>query len=314
MRLQGCDRHLVVKYAEDQHKRKDRRGQLSNGQSFNNPNGIEDQMNQDGRELYFYPRNRMPPAASYRNQQSSTMLMDQNSTGIDSPYNTSAAAGYTPSRNAGKNIGSSSMTGASPVNSVDWYAQQMPQMVYSGQMVHDQSQMHNQSISYDSHAVNQHMMTQGQPQQRTVQNMVYMRPNDRAGQQGTGYINSATVIVGSLPQHADVALLHDLCAPYGQIISAQVDVDPSASQSNGTLGACSGRGRVQMAGLAQAQYATQALNGAIIFEGGRPLQVIYNVLLNDDNCFYVAPWGLILSFLQICFFNRLVSPRHRLGL
>ena len=28
-----------------------------------------------------------------------------------------------------------------------------------------------------------------------------------------------------------------------------------------------------MAGLAQAQYAMQALNGVVIFEGGRPLQV-----------------------------------------
>lgn len=104
-----------------------------------------------------------------------------------------------------------------------------------------------------------------------------MRPTRSA--QEPGYNSSVTLIISSLPQHADIALLHDLCAPYGQIISAQVDVDPSNSQldvANGR-GGCSGRGRVQMANMSQAQYATQALNGAIIFEGGRPLQVIHCV-------------------------------------
>jgi RNA recognition motif. (a.k.a. RRM, RBD, or RNP domain) len=274
-RLQGCDRHLVVKYAEDQHKKKDRRGQMGTGHPFNNSNGMEDSMGQDSRDPYYYPRSRGVPPAMYRNQQATTMLMGHNSTGLESQYIPSTSVGYAPSRNIGKNVGSSSMSGdVSPINSLDWYGQ-MPQMVYDGQMVHNQSQMHNQAIGYDQHSVNQHMMSQGQSQQRAGQGVVYMR-TPRVIQQESGYNSSATLIVSSLPQHVDVALLHDLCSPYGQIISAQVDVDPSSSQQDGPAGrgACSGRGRVQMANLSQAQYATQALNGAIIFEGGRPLQVI----------------------------------------
>jgi hypothetical protein len=91
--------------------------------------------------------------------------------------------------------------------------------------------------------------------------------------QEPGYSGSVTLVIQALPPHADVALLHDLCAPYGRILSAQIDVDTTTMPQDGSKGVCSGRGRVQMAGLAQAQYACQALNGAIIFEGGRPLQV-----------------------------------------
>lgn len=269
-RLQGCDRHLVVKYAEDQHKKKDRRGQMGNGNMSNNSSGMDELM-QDGRDNFYYNRSRMAPTM-YRNQQASPMLMGQHSSGLDSPYHSSTSGGYQPSRGNGKNAGSSSMSGdTSPLASLDWYGQ-MPQMVYDNQMVHSQSQMHNQSLGYDQ--INQHMMAQGQSQQRSGQGVVYMR-SARAVQEPA--YNSVTLIVSSLPQHADIALLHDLCAPYGQIISAQVDVDPSNSQldvANGR-GGCSGRGRVQMASLSQAQYATQALNGAIIFEGGRPLQVAF---------------------------------------
>jgi hypothetical protein len=150
------------------------------------------------------------------------------------------------------------------VNSMDWFAQQqmqqMPQMAAYGQ------QMHGQQISYDQLSLEHQMMAQ-----RNGQGTLYMR-SPRAAQE-PGYSGSVTLVIQCLPPHADVALLHDLCAPYGRILSAQIDVDTTMRQEPNRPGVCSGRGRVQMAGLAQAQYATQALNGAIIFEGGRPLQV-----------------------------------------
>ena len=172
------------------------------------------------------------------------------------------------------------MTPASNSNAspLDWYGQ-IPQMVYDSQMANPQT---THSLGYGQHTVDQQMMSQVQGQQhRSSQNQIqnqvqgpgtiYMRSprvdNDPQ------YNGSITLVIGFLPQHADVALLHDLCAPYGRIINAQIDVDPNSS-SDSSLGGCFGRGRVQMAGLSQAQYATQALNGAIIFEGGRPLQVI----------------------------------------
>lgn len=93
------------------------------------------------------------------------------------------------------------------------------------------------------------------------------------------YSGSVTLNICSLPAQADVALLHDLFSPYGRILSAQIDVD-TAAQNRGAAAAgasrvsvCSGRGRVQMAGLPQAEYAAQALNGAVITDDGVPIQV-----------------------------------------
>lgn len=107
------------------------------------------------------------------------------------------------------------------------------------------------------------------------------------------YAGSVTLNISNLPENADIALLHDLLAPYGRILSAQIDVIDSSAQnglhkpdSGGadsnvsspavtprTTGLCSGRGRVQIQGLPAAQFAAQSLNGAVIYEGAQPLQV-----------------------------------------
>lgn len=52
----------------------------------------------------------------------------------------------------------------------------------------------------------------------------------------------------------------------------QVD---SSSAARGSM--CSGRGNVQMEGLESAHLALQALNGAILFEGSRPLTVTMTI-------------------------------------
>ena len=88
-----------------------------------------------------------------------------------------------------------------------------------------------------------------------------------------GYAGCVTLTVACLPTNADVALLHDLFAPYGRILSAEIQVDSNPPNSTSRGGLCTGKGKVQIEGIAQAQLATQALNGAIIFEGVSPLMV-----------------------------------------
>jgi hypothetical protein len=61
--------------------------------------------------------------------------------------------------------------------------------------------------------------------------------------------------VHNLHPQADAALLHELFAPYGKILSAQVETERGTGRGGGGL--CTGRGRVQMAGFAQAEYAAQ---------------------------------------------------------
>ena len=76
-----------------------------------------------------------------------------------------------------------------------------------------------------------------------------------------------TLTVMHLPGTADVSLLHDIFAPYGRVTSAQIDVGPGT-----------GNGTVVMEGLASAQCAVHALNGAILFEGSRPIVVLLSSL------------------------------------
>lgn len=272
----GCDRHLLVKYAEDQHKIKDRRrqtgGMLGGPMGMNMMDGMAMMdMKQDIRDPYFYNRPRNPSTMYPR--QSSPINMGQMShlLGGNQLYLPATVGGYPSSRGIGKNMSSSSMTGSSNsnTNSLDWYGQ-MPQMVYDNQMSnghHAQSQ-----LGYDQRSIGQQMGGQSQRQGQGQRNAYASSP--RGASQEPGYSGSVTLIIGCLPEHADVALLHDLCAPYGRIISAVVDLDTnSISEGAGARGGCTARGRVQMAGLSHAQYATNALNGAIIFEGGRPLEV-----------------------------------------
>jgi len=106
---------------------------------------------------------------------------------------------------------------------------------------------------------------------RAGQGTVFMR-SPRIVHEG-GYSGSVTLSISNLPSHADVALLHDLFAPYGRVLSAQIDVTPPDGTNGRGGNLCSGRGHIQMAGLACAQYSTSALNGAVISEDGYPLQV-----------------------------------------
>lgn len=106
--------------------------------------------------------------------------------------------------------------------------------------------------------------------------------------------SGVTLLISNLPLHADVTTLHELISPYGRILSAQVEISDSSNGARMTL--CSGRGFVQMANISQAQYAIQALHGTIMFEGGSPLQVLcYQYYYNRDILFTYS----LISLFQI---------------
>lgn len=278
----------MVKYAEDQHKKKDRRSQLLVGpmasNMMENSYSYEGHMNPDARDPYLYSRGRGSQPGMYRTQQSPAQmnLMSQSQQGNHN-FSSSSTANYL-SRESGKGASPSmSPSSVSNINSSDWYSQgQMFQgVMYDHQMGNPQAHMSsNQSLNYDQHAMDQHMISQGQrsshnqgQNQNQGQGTLYMRPNRVTNE--SGYDGAVAIIISFLPQHADVALLHDLCAPYGRIVSAQIDVDNNSisPEESSALGGCTGRGRVKLSTMSQAQYAAQTLNGAIIFEGGRPLRV-----------------------------------------
>jgi hypothetical protein len=249
----------MVKYAEDQHKRKENRSQigfLGRPMDMNSMDhvsmGMIERMRPDDRDPYYHSRSRMPQIM-YRDH-SSPMPIGQNLIG-ESQYHPQSL--YPSTRGHNKNMisNSSSMPSTSPS---DWYGQ-IPQMAYDSQM--SSQQMHGQGYS-------QIQPRTGQSQQGNV----FVR-SPRAVKD-PGYNGVVTLIVNCLPQQVDVALLHDLCAPYGKIIDAHIDVE--SNRINDECARGESVGRVQMAVLSHAQYAVQALNGAIIFDGGRPLQVHFN--------------------------------------
>lgn len=92
-----------------------------------------------------------------------------------------------------------------------------------------------------------------------------------------------TLHVSNLPPQTDVATLQELFAPFGRVLSATIDVDTTTNNNNssssgstsgtnsGRVSVCAGRGRVQVAGLAQAEVAVQAMHGSYLSD--MPIQV-----------------------------------------
>jgi len=85
----------------------------------------------------------------------------------------------------------------------------------------------------------------------------------------------ATLTMTNLPPQTDVALLYDLVAPFGHVLSAEIDI--VKAEGDGCV-VCSGRGYVKVQGLKSAQDAVQALNGGILHPDYRaPIQVTYHL-------------------------------------
>lgn len=80
------------------------------------------------------------------------------------------------------------------------------------------------------------------------------------GGAGGGGGGGVTLIINNLPRTADTSLLHELFGPYGRILNAQVETDRSLGGGRGGGAACTGRGKVQMASIGQAEYAAQGKN------------------------------------------------------
>ena len=162
--------------------------------------------------------------------------------------------------------------GTSPMDYM--FQSQMPQMVYDPQLAGAAAMgMHGGVDVYDQLAMEQMrtMARGGGPSSSYGRSARGGTPGATAG--AGAYSGTVTILVQNLPHNADVPLLHDLFAPYGRIVGEQIEETEAGRDPSDPNYAYSGRGRVHMQGLAQAQYAAQALHGAVIFEGGRPLQV-----------------------------------------
>lgn len=171
----------------------------------------------------------------------------------------------------------------------------------------NEQQQHGHGLSYEQfvvevgptmypprdHSQQDEMDQQAQSVQIRELPSLYSEPTSPTGNPADpSYPGSVTMEILNLPLHADVALLHELVAPYARILSAQIhviDKDSSDDYQGGRRrGLCSGKGHVQVAEMAQAKYATQALHGAVLFDGAPPLQVTisYNTISSSPTQSY----------------------------
>eukprot|EP01041_Mallomonas_annulata_P011099 gene11099-23200_t len=242
-RVEGVDRPLTVKYAEDQHKKKEKRPMPMMPGRFRQE------------EPYLFPVEQLP------NQMMSNKPMG---------YNVNNGQAYLPatigSQYGGPLKFANSPTGPGRV-SMEWFGQ-MPAVGYDSMPILP----HSHGLTYEPVEID--IFNQQQREASTV-----FMTNPRVAQD-TGYSNNAaaagiTVVLSRLPTNADVSMLQDLFSPYGRIISAHIEVDEYGQAPDGRYNnACSGRAYIQMESLVQAQNAVQALNGLSLFqrEGLGPLQ------------------------------------------
>lgn len=241
--IEGMDKPLVIKYAEDQQKKRDKRPQmLSISTRFQH-------------EPYLFPGDRMP----------GNMLGGGKMMG---GYSINNGPAYLPVAVAMPYGSYQIKYTNSPTNNQshqNWYGQHHMQGMYEGlsptgmmspglNLPYEQIEMMGSNSGYN-------------PPQGPASTVFMTNPRDIATNNAS-YNSNAMVIVSRLPFHVDVAMLQDLFSPYGRILSVHIETDESSNTPTG-------RAYIQMESLAQAQSAIQALHGSnpLRSEGSGPLQV-----------------------------------------
>jgi len=256
-RLEGVDRPLIVKYAEDQHKKRDRR--------MIPPMQMNPRFRHE--PPYMFPVDHLPVNGMMPPPKS----MGYGALGNGPPYYPgSMPSPYNPHMKYG-----GGPSGPNPNRMMEWF-DQMPPVGYDGMPVggpgphlphghgHDQEHEAYEPLDLDNF-----------PHPRGGGGGGYMM-GPREGPDADYGPHPVSVVVNRLPAGADVPMLQDLFSPYGRIVSAHVEGDESSTAGDGgRLGGSSGRAFIQMESIAQAQNAVQALNGSNPFmrEGMGPLQV-----------------------------------------
>lgn len=311
--LDGSSRGLVVKYAEDQHKKKelDRLQSLTANPNFRSlgglgPDGLDEgKMRMNGMggkmdslaEAYYYQQQGL---ASLYGNQGSPMV---NPSMLNPPMANNQLPLYLPTTaGPGPNdFGAKKMLPRQrkpyphdpTMEPNQWYNPMPQQIPYHTSPPLGHNSLHVQppmdmGMPGHLHGMGPPMMSPSEQLPMPPQQNRYLReptgpvprvPADPSmGRREEPSLNAGgggvSLNVDGLPSNADVALLQDIFAQYGRILSAQIDMEPT---TNGRGGSCSGRGRVQMSSMAQAEYAVQALSGSVLFEGEPPIHVSMNM-------------------------------------
>jgi len=269
-RPSGSDRPMVVKYAEGQQKKRERRRTQSNV----GPNHISPKAG--GGVIEIGPRYRDFGVQNVPSQMGMNIndVRHINANLLGSP-------------NRGISVGSRGMRGGKQGRGMSM--EQIPihgmfggiqmgmgktNIPYNSQQMAEQQWYDMQT--YSGYDVRGEVMAYSYPMNESIDlirhgTVFLSQPvgHGHTGHSSTASVKGAnsavTMTIQSLPENADVQLLHDLFAPYGRIHTAQID-------THGPSG-CMGKGTVIIEGVLRAQHALHALDGYALFEGSQPLSV-----------------------------------------
>jgi hypothetical protein len=307
--LEGSSRPLGVKYAEDQHKKKElsRLHHLTIANAFRSmdikipapkPDGI-DTLNSP----LFYQQQALDPI--YTEHSPLGMGMGgpvHSSGGQNNWYSNMQQLSYMQSAGLSKNnhLGSLSMDMATFNQPQHLHASLSPTMIGSHSM---SSPISSNSLTINSHGSNQyHLLALPQgfaglsPKVLSVGTMnaeaapmhamgfpAFSTPSFHHLPPFSSPNQYPTLIISNLPNMANVNLLYELCSPYGRIVSADLEDSakprpPSDPSSSFLASAC---GKVVMENPSQAEAAMRALHGLRLHSTGPALQVSLHGSLLD---------------------------------
>lgn len=258
------NRPINVKLAENQHKKKDRRSPPNVPRVLNTMYGMPPQagaregpMKMEGSAPYYYQQPQLSPM--YTNALSASLPIVSNSVNNSVYY-----PGNIPSYSSMK----SGMPASDPSMNENWYGQ-MPPMTYMAAQ--------QQGMPYGAHnSAPQAFESMSVDVMGSSPSHVPGYPSSSPREVNNGAIS---LVISNLPAYADLAFLHKLFSSYGRVLSAQIEMNPASAPNQAAVkngprsGACAGRGRVQMASMAEAQVAIRALDGAVVEGCPAPLQV-----------------------------------------
>lgn len=297
MQLEGATRGLVVKFAEDQHKKKElnRLHNLTMNAAFRGPNGGQGRgQGEDGHgnNGYFYPPaqsgamgnlyGRQPNAGAGGNM-GGGLYMPPSQNGIPSPV-----LDYSGGNKGGRK---------SLQLDIPNFQQQQMQSQPAGHWYPPVSSPHLGPAGHNLHSM--HHMGQlgshlpppaGSPQVshgltpfgrvNNHQNQLNAGGNKATGPQGAQQQGQpqqqqgVAVTIGNLPRDTPARNLQSLLSQYAQVLDVQME-EQFYDVPGGGRGASTGmsRARVVVGGLGAAEDLVRSLNGAILFEGAMPAQV-----------------------------------------
>lgn len=301
--LEGSPRGLIVKYAEDQHKKREltrlHNLSMNNPHRDSNPQNV---VNEPMSPQYYYPSSNVPIPSMYPSANPISIVHSGMNGGqyFIPPNSANPNSNVDPNGNKKFQKSRKFPNEASPVNvplpvqssppAPNWYPNPQyanppnptqfsyivqnsmrPTPPYDNNaygVFPDQAQRMHQ-VSYFENVPGRTNFPESAPNNRQKFDINSNQQINRNLPQKMPNSNYVTLSVLNLPPTADSKLLNELFAPYGVVVNTSIESIKHNNHSSYL------RGKVEMLNFAQAEHAAKELNGFTLTNDSLPLQVCF---------------------------------------